>query len=415
MLLLLPVSYFYNLSVLNYSIKGDNELRLYDLLGLVLFFFFIKHYKAVSTVIMKIIFFRRFWYFVMYCSVSILLTLVVALSKNKLTWFLQSFLYLYHMWVFFLGAVFVFFYLHNQTRYRNYIMLVAGLVILEGVIVILQNLGLIPFLWNERYRIGYAGFLSGTLGPNKIVLGMMMLLSFILFVGILYQKGLKVPRFTVYGGLAIAVIAILLSGSRTSYLGAVIFLGYFFMTRTGKFINFGIIVGMALGVLVLVNPSLIDRIDQVISGRITEQITRPEELNSLEGLSGVYVDLGAGRSELHSRYVRYLFANPYVFPVGIGFNNRLVLRFSAHNMYLSLVKELGIIGLILFIRWLLAYLVIVKKKKPQLQMALNGLVLAMFVTLYFGEHLYIYRPLFGILGYFMLVCVLFLAPYKKLE
>jgi hypothetical protein len=84
-------------------------------------------------------------------------------------------------------------------------------------------------------------------------------------------------------------------------------------------------------------------------------------------------------------------------------------------MYLSLVKELGIIGLILFIRWLLSYLVIVKKKKPQLQMALNGLVLAMFVTLYFGEHLYIYRPLFGILGYFMLVCVLFLAPYKKLE
>lgn len=34
----------------------------------------------------------------------------------------------------------------------------------------------------------------------------------------------------------------------------------------------------------------------------------------------------------------------------------------------------------------------------------------MMVTLFFGEHLYIYRSLFTILGYFLLIVVMLIAP-----
>ena len=50
-----------------------------------------------------------------------------------------------------------------------------------------------------------------------------------------------------------------------------------------------------------------------------------------------------------------------------------------------------------------------------MQLALNGLVIAMLVTLYFGEHLYVYRPLFAILGYFLVATVFLLVPFKRLE
>src|SRR5690554_3414718 len=106
LLWLLLFSYFYNLPVISYSIKGDNELRLYDFLGVFIFYQYFNHYRVISTEISKVIFFRRFQYFLWYCSFSILLTLVFSILKNRFIWFVQSFLYLYHMWVFFLGSVF---------------------------------------------------------------------------------------------------------------------------------------------------------------------------------------------------------------------------------------------------------------------------------------------------------------------
>ena len=88
---------------------------------------------------------------------------------------------------------------------------------------------------------------------------------------------------------------------------------------------------------------------------------------------------------------------------------------SAHNIYLSLTNELGLLGVFLFLRWLTSYLFLSKRKIPSIKLALNGLVLAMIVTLYFGEHLYIYRPLFAILGYFLMITVLMLIPFKYIK
>ena len=413
---LTPVSYFYNLPVIKYSIKGDNELRLYDILGLVFIYYFIKHFKLINFEINRILFFRKFYYFIIYCSISIVFTLLFAIFyKNRIIVFVQSVLYLYHMWFFYLSSIFLYFYVSTYNSYKKITRLIVILIIIESLIVILQNMGIIPFLFNNEYFISYRGFLSGTLGPNKIVIGMTMLISFIFVIGLLFEKRIINSKILLFVALFGSVISILLSGSRTTYVGLIVFLLYFFIKKTGKFISLGIIGGFMFVFLLSVNPQIFDRINDTINDRIVNKINGPEDINSAEDVIGVYDDLGAGRSNLQLRYIKFLLEKPFVIPFGVGFNNRLMIGNSAHNIYLSLINEVGLIGLFLFINWLFSYLIIGKNKYTFLKLALNGLVLSMGVTLLFGEHLYIYRPLFGIMGYFMIICVLLLVPQRKVK
>src|SRR5690554_5947090 len=83
------------------------------------------------------------------------------------------------------------------------------------------------FFWNEVYRMGYQGFLSGTFGPNKIVMGMSMLISLIFLIGLSSEKNIKTNDVLIFTAIGIAAICILLSGSRTTYVGGLVFLLYF--------------------------------------------------------------------------------------------------------------------------------------------------------------------------------------------
>jgi O-antigen ligase len=317
------------------------------------------------------------------------------------------------MWVFFLGSVFFYFYLKNTKRYKNTLVIIMILVIIAGLIIVLQNMGVIPFLWSEAYRLAYLGFLSGTFGPNKIVLGMTMFISFVFLVGINTENKIQKSKILMYVAIGVSLLCIILSGSRTTYVGVIFFLLYFFFTKTGRFIVFAISGGILFAILVIASPAIMERVTATIENRVTYVIDGPEDINSYEDFSGVYDELGAGRMQLHMKYVNYLIKEPWVIPFGRGFNNRIGVGPSAHNIYLSLISEVGIVGLVLFIRWLLSFMVIIKRKMPGLQLALNGLIIAMMVTLYFGEHLYVYRPLFGILGFFMMICVMLTVPLRK--
>ncbi len=412
LLYLLLFSYFYNLPVVSYSIKGDNELRLYDLIGPFLFLKFFLNFNLIQQQIRTVIFIRRFYYFMLYCSFAIILTFYFALARDRILVFVQAFLYLYHMWVFFLGSFFLFYNLSTKKKYDRFLKFVIICIVLEMLLVILQNIGIVPFLWNQEYYNAYDGFLSGSLGPNKIVLGMTTFISMAFLIAMQYYKIKGISKLWVYGALLLVLIAMLLSGSRTTYVGAIVFMAYFLFKNTERFIKFGVIAVAFLVIVLVLSPNILEKISFVLSSRVTYVIDGPEDVRDYEDFSGVYSELSTGRDRLHIKYVNFLFRNPGVIPFGKGFVNRMSVGNSAHNIYLSLINEVGIVGLVLFLRWLFSYLMIVKRRLPSFQLALNGLVLGMIVTLYFGEHLYIYRPLFAILGFFLMVCVLLLVPYK---
>ena len=45
---LMVVSFFYNLPVTNYSLKGSNEIRLYDVLGIIICYLYVKNFGVLN-------------------------------------------------------------------------------------------------------------------------------------------------------------------------------------------------------------------------------------------------------------------------------------------------------------------------------------------------------------------------------
>jgi len=142
------------------------------------------------------------------------------------------------------------------------------------------------------------------------------------------------------------------------------------------------------------------------------KLLRGENLDDVDLVEG-YSNLGSGRKEILDGYIPYLLDNPYIIPLGIGFNNRIYAAentsaASAHNIYLSLINEVGLVGLFFYLSWLFSYIrtsrLLIKKGGNTFIFGLIiALVIAMLVSLFSGEHLYIYRPCFALLGTFIFI------------
>ncbi|GAL89420.1 O-antigen ligase family protein [Jejuia pallidilutea] len=410
-LVLMVVSYFYNLPALTYSAIGQNELRLYDLAGLVILFIVYNNLKLFTVYIKSKSYFKYLHTFILWAGFTLVFNLVFSLYKARPLWFVQTCLYYYHLLVFFYTAVLMAMYLRKRSRYKYAASLILLLGIAEALLVFSQHAGLVPFLWNEVYNMSYGGFLSGALGPNKINLGMNMLFSFVFATGLMLQPQLKVNKVLIIVTLLTSLATIGVSGSRTTYLGLIVFICYLFVSRTKKFFGLSVIISIGVIVAFFLNLEVIETITTTVENRVVNKVSDPRLLTG-ESLDVVdlYEDLGSGRKELSTRYFFYLLENPLIIPLGIGLNNRLLIQFSAHNIYLSLINEVGLVGLFLYFKWLSNYLFLKFGRATSLKSALTGLVLAMMVTLFFGEHLYIYRSLFTILGYFLLIVVMLIAP-----
>jgi hypothetical protein len=407
------VSYFYNLPVIKYSVKGDNELRLFDVAGLALLFILYNNSALVFYYINTKTYLKTFNTFIKWCGFTLIFTALFSLFKAKPLWLLKSVLYYYHMVVFFYTGVFVAMYLREKKNYKRVASLVLILAIVAAIIVFLQHSGFIPFLWNSVYEQAYGGFLSGTLGPNKICLGMTMFISLVYAIGLFMQSQLKVNKILIITCIITSMATIGITGSRTTYLALIVFACFIFVMKTKKFLALSLVISIAIIVAFFFNLELIDNITTTIENRVLNKVTNPESFNPATlnvDVEQLYQDLGAGRNKLVLGYLDYIAKNPYVIPFGIGVNNRLLVNSSAHNIYLSLINEVGLVGLFLYLKWLTSFLYLKFGKVNSLKLVLRGLVLAMLVTLYFGEHLYLYRSVFTILGYFILVTILLIVP-----
>src|SRR5690554_4994074 len=135
-------SYFYNLPVLKYSIKGDNELRLYDILGFFLLYFYYKYYSIVDVVIINVPFLKILRRFMYWACITMIVTLFFYIINDALTSFLQVILYMYHFWIFYIAAVFFYIFCLNKSIQKTGIYLIVIFSIISCLIVVFQNLGM---------------------------------------------------------------------------------------------------------------------------------------------------------------------------------------------------------------------------------------------------------------------------------
>lgn len=409
-------SYFYNLPILKYSIKGDNEFRIYDVLGFVLIYSYYKYYKTVDLVIKNVSFFNTLRKFILWCCITMVVSLLFFIIEDALLGYLQVILYMYHFWVFYLAAVFFYIFCLDKNTLKTGVYLLLLFSLASCLIITLQNLGFVGFLWNDGYFKSYEGFLSGTLGPNKIVTGMTSLFVFSLSLGLLMEKNYKINKIVLYAVLLINIYIIFVSGSRTTYVGFIVVVLFFAVRSPARFLITGSLFSFLFVFVISTNPDLQKSLDDTFQKRIFNK-TQIFDEDSEEQVSDAYSDLGSGRDELTKQNFLYLLENPWIIPFGSGFLNRFdkAKGLTAHNMHIQVVKETGLVGYFLYFSWLISYLFIRFDKFKGFSLALQGLVYSMLITLFFGEHLYIYRPLFGLMGLFLIITSIFAASLHKTE
>ncbi|MBF6609053.1 MAG: O-antigen ligase family protein [Flavobacterium sp.] len=299
--------------------------------------------------------------------------------------------------------------MRSAKHLKTFVTVSLVLSIIAFLIVILQNLGIVPFLWGETYKKIYHSFLSGTFGPNKIVSGMSALIMSVLSIGLINTKGVTISRGIIYTNLCLALLALMISGSRTAYVGLGVFLLYFAIRQPFSIVYSSIGLGFFLTLLAVTQPGLLQKTIEVYENRVEKKISDEEDLKNAN-VNQLYEDLGAGRNRLLVYYSNLLAEEYYFLPLGRGFNNRILTGSSAHNMYLSLIYEVGLVGVIMYVRWLILYLFVRMRRLRVLETTLHGLILSMLVTLFFGEHLYVYRALFGLAGLFLFVATVLTSP-----
>mgnify|MGYP003683076687 CR=1 FL=1 len=408
-LFLILISYFYNVAVFNYSITGNNELRLYDFVGMLVMYHFYQNRTVLLWFMNREKYLFYLWTFIRWCMFMMIFTFFISYLNGRLTWILRTTLFMYHFLIFFFSFVFFLILMRRVKTLRQLAYLHILMVVIAALVVLFQHFGIVPYLWSDLDRKAYGGFLSGILGPNKIVLGMVMYISLVTFIGLFLQKELRINKLMLLAGILFAMIALGLSGSRTSYVGLLVFLGYFFIRSTGKFIYMSVILGIGMMIISMYNTEIFTLIENVVNGRVFNKISDPT-LIAEGNVDQLYEDLGSGRKNLSLRYVDYLLTHVYVVPFGSGFNNFILIGNSAHNIYLTLINEVGLVGLYFYVRWLLSYFALDFKRFKELGIVLKGLVLATMVTLLFGEQLYVYRPVFAILGLFLFATAILLSP-----
>jgi O-antigen ligase len=415
--LALSVSYWYCLPVITQSVVGYSEFRAYDFglaaLILVLNYRYRPQLKAFFRTDPQGRWLHRFC---LWCTITFPMTIVHSLWSGDTSWILVSIMYLFHLWGFVFGYAAVRLFVRNvgQGLRLMDVFLVAGIA--EAVLICLQSMGYVGRLWSDLYA-GYGDrAFSGTLGLNRVLPGMTMLLVIVVAIAYVRQgRRIGVVRLLMaFSAFLSAALALAVTGSRTAWLGAAAYLVATLLFRFNlRLAAFGAIA--AAGIIWAAPARLVDQIEETYRWRLESHLSKVQG----EGLRDQLTAVDAGRLHKWEETLDAIIEHPLVVPLGMGFNNRVFTEYNTpHNMYLALVIETGIAGLALYVAWMLAGW---RESSIRLRMArtrgglpfaaeMKPLIIAMLLTLGGGEHLYVYRPVFALFGMYLMVIAILGHP-----
>ena len=410
------LGYWYNIPVIKTGIFGGyNEFRLYDITFLLFaYLLFVNKDSILIFRYLKSNFsLNKLFIFSKWASIMLVPTILFAIGYGKIVFIGMSVIFLYHLWGFLLLVSFM----NVYFRGDDFVKLTRWFLLLSTAHLFLyyaQIGGLVGHLWPSIYIEAYGEkAFSGTLGPNRITPGIMTLLGFVLSIFALIKKqSLKGLKLISIVNVSFSIPVILMIGSRTTFFSLLFFIIIYILLYARKyFISLVLIVPLIYIIFNFQGSSQKERIFENIEYN-QNKLLMGESLDDIDLKTG-YNNLGSGRSQILEKYIPYLLENFYIIPFGSGFNNRFFAASktsaaSAHNIYLSLINEVGIVGLFMYLSWLISYIKTANFRiKTRGQPFVYGLVIAlgvaMLISLFSGEHLYIYRPCFALMGTYIFV------------
>lgn len=420
----LIISYWFNVTIIETGIFGGvNEFKLYDILGLPFLLLTFSNYP-LRRLFKQDLISKRLYYFLLWCSLTAIFTIIYSLINQRLEYVGMTTIYLYHFWIFFVSGVIIF----NSEREDRivYVQIFIIMAFMQSVIIWLQVSGVIGHLIKYNYT---DEMYTGIVGPNRIVPGLMCnmggLLSLFVLTWSNLRKSLRFPIKVIAGiNILIWLPTLIMTTSRTSMLFFAIMFFVWIVVFARKYIlAIFVLIPLMIAVYPKINEGARQRIEDTISYNQGKFIKASS--NDPESAMDYYYVMGNGRYQIMNKALKFLGQNPYVLVVGKGFNNRSKSlkqygALSPHNMYLNMLLEGGILGFMLYFGWLWAILrAFYSFSKLSNNKNAAGLfvsfMIAMFISLFGGEHLYVYRSHYALMGAFLVIISLGLTFLKDIE
>jgi len=254
----------------------------------------------------------------------------------------------------FLTYVFIFFIIKYEFNTKKLVknllgcyIFTAGILSIFGIIQYFTKIGL-DKKFVEKYSSGYSVVKIATtmFNPNAYS-AFLILIIFPVVMLTIYEKNKKIK--SIYGIISILLfVNIIMTYSRSAQLGVCLGAMILCVIYSYKLIiAFG-----GIGILTLFMPSVFDRVRDLTNA--SQNASRFKLWKTAIMMIKDHPILGVGNGNYISRYDEYV--NKYK---GLSYN--AYTRYPAHNSYLKVESELGVIGIVSFLAILLTSLFRVKK------------------------------------------------------
>jgi len=412
-LAILITSYFYCLPLGRFSIGFfDSDFRIFDfaILMFIAFSLYTGLYKRFFFISNLPIFTRYLKYLLVMIVISLFFFI---LYSNKIAYILPTLIRLYRAVGYFMTGAAVIAIVNTRKKYKFIFYVILFNITIQGILGFFQGIGVLGSFWPDYWNIMYSNMKSpvATLSPHHKHMGVIMLTGLGLALGLIRYFSKR--ALITFGALIMCLIFIsvpLFAGTRTFLLGFFGFLlGYVYINRSYSFVI--LISGFIIGAIALAysGGDIIDRINIKYEEKISSRYDK-------FGYEGLYGD----RSRIYAEIIEVIAREPYLLVTGTGFQNisSFIGANGAHNNYLHVLMELGILGLVVFLKFLYAvhrnllrtYQLIpskfIKATSSHIWVSFMGVLATMFV----GETIWAQAAMFTLAGQLIALYGLGVAP-----
>jgi O-antigen ligase len=417
-LAILLISFFYCLPLGRYSIGGFNtDLRVYDIIILLVVFYYFAN--STFTGELRMLFGSTEWFhrWLKFLGVMTILSILIAVMYSGTSFLLPSLIRVYRFIAYLFVPFLVFCAVRTKSDYLFLFKLFFGLCAFVGIIGFAQGMGVLETFWPEYWVQMYSEMRApvATLSPHHKHIGVIMLVAVCLGIGYLQFTPNVILKVMIAIICLIMFTVPLFAGTRTYLLGFAGVIPAILLVGRGKSVLpiALIIVGAAI-FLNYSNTDIVEKVEAKFDERVTSRI---EKL----GYEGVYRE----RTFIYLDILRTLKERPYLFFTGTGYQNihNFIGATGAHNNFLQVLMELGILGFIVFMLFISSTWKNLKSVERQIQdfeiktvaqytwVALCGVILTMFV----GETFWGQTAMFTLAGQLSFLFALAISPLYWLK
>lgn len=387
------LSFFYPRPIYYFPISPIVYVRLDDIIWAILVLtWFLKYGISVNKII-KIPLAKSILFFLFLCLISTLRILSLGGGAKPL---LHSLLYIFRLFeyasIYFITS-FLTIRQKEREKYLNLFILASTGI---ALVSILQYIGLLPELEPVQHNLKTRGilstFTSGPLLSSTLLIGIILLLRKITINRILFLP-------VIIASIVIQVIALLFTLTRSVYIGTIVGIIVYILV-IGK-LRYKFLLALILAFIGWYLYKIIEIL-----------FPNPEVL--IEKMSW------ESRKYGWNAFKEIISDDLSILLLGVGFFNwRYILAeqtliYGGHNNYLSVLGELGIIGLILYLRIWIGFLYLSLKVGDSYGKTYFSILIGLLISCIMQETLYPVYVMEGFLGIVMLLSALIFKSNKML-